>query len=131
MDLADFLLARIAEDEERVRGGLPYAVKPTDDEEDEDPTAYDRWDEGRSSAWHTEDCGYRQGEFSEPCSCTVPARLLAECEAKRRIVAVHQASVRAVGEGLSAPTRKILRALALPYRDHRDYRQEWAVTDGA
>lgn len=54
-----------------------------------------------------------------------PARVLAECEAKRRIVGLHTASVRAVSEGLSAQTRRACQALAAVYADHEDYRQEW------
>lgn len=66
-----------------------------------------------------------------------PARVLAECEAKRRIVALHdgahECSVYVRGEvdncawverGDSCST---LRLLALPYADHPDYDPSWAV----
>ena len=46
-----------------------------------------------------------------------PARVLAEVEAKRRILAMH------------APTQTdwpLLRVIALPYAAHPDYRDEWA-----
>ena len=59
--------------------------------------------------------------------CPSPARVLAECEAKRRIVLDLEPGA---GEGdwyagqdhLHA---QVLRALALPYADHPDYQQEW------
>ena len=100
LTLTDFLLARIAEDEADARAGL---------------VAEGSW------------------------------RVLAECEAKRRIVELH--SIREASPscsqcgGYTATTdgqRGIvhhgyaipwpcptLRALALPYADHPDYREDW------
>lgn len=80
MELAEFLAARIAEDE-------------------------------MQAAKHQE-AASRHG-FGD-----YPARVLIECEVKRRIVALH-----AHQEGFFTPDE--LRALALPYADHPDYRQEW------
>jgi hypothetical protein len=73
-----------------------------------------------------------------------PARVLAECEAKRRIVELHS-SFEAGGQRelfcLSCSKEGIenvvefpchtLRSLALPHADHPDYRQEWAVSQTA
>ena len=67
-----------------------------------------------------------------PCDCRVegfplqhglrcPERVLAECEAKRRIVTT-QLQPYPAGH---APATLVLRLLALPYADHPDYRQEW------
>jgi hypothetical protein len=50
-----------------------------------------------------------------------PARVLAECEAKRRIVD-SEGSPYVEGH---VPATRTLRFLALPYADHPDYRQEW------
>lgn len=50
-----------------------------------------------------------------------PARVLAECEAKRRIVARHD---RDDSTSFGQPCQT-LRLLALPYADHSDYRPEW------
>ena len=94
--LPDFLLARIAEDERRVEFVRGFIP-----------------DEGD------------QGEYINP------ARVLAECEAKRRIV---EAS-RSYHESDQDPDPDdpdggwalsiALRALALPYADHTDWREEW------
>lgn len=76
-----------------------------------------------------------------------PARVLAECEAKRRIVdlyAEHRSTVMAYrnprwadamndedrlnhkrAESRHRATEDVLRLLALPYADHPDYREEW------
>ncbi len=51
-----------------------------------------------------------------------PARVLAECEAKRRIIE----QVRDVKWGGFAVRDTILELLALPYADHPDYRAWWA-----
>lgn len=115
-DLADFLLARIAEDEAEARRGAGWSDRTT------------RW-----------------------------GRVLADCEAKRRIVeaeagrrvlrdevgdvAVHTWSdkgsfVSVNGEQMTtaefdavftepAPPSGTLRLIALPYADHPDYREQW------
>lgn len=61
-----------------------------------------------------------------------PARVLAECEAKRRIVTLHDAALRAElangdasAYGADLMHSDVLRLLALLYADHPDYRDEW------
>ena len=109
-DLAEFLLARIREDEDAARFNASV-------------------DDASLS----------------PCpfhvvggDCWTPARLLAECESKRRIVALHrgQEVLGAYGSrvvvwngSVWTPTpvdgEHTLRLLALPYADHPDFREEW------
>lgn len=87
--LTEFLLARIAEDESRVR------------------------DLG---------VGTPQGD-----ALMEPLRLLYECTSKRMIVAVHSispATQRCSHDGTPYPCLT-LRALALPYGDHPEFRAEW------
>ncbi len=84
MTLAQFLLARIAEDE-MVAKEVPG---PSDE------TGLSWWGE--------------YGHLS-----VSPARVLADCEAKRRIA--HRPNC----------PPWVLRYLALPYTDHPDYREEW------
>jgi hypothetical protein len=114
MTLTDFLLARIAEDEAATVGKDMYGVAlgPVESAD-----------------------GYAE------CSISA-ARVLAECEAKRRIMDLHQdygctaAGTEGhetcgerewcytCGEGSSHPC-DTLTALALPYRDHSDFRDFW------
>jgi hypothetical protein len=108
MDLAEFLLARIADDEQMAAGGL--------------------------------------GQFTEaPPGHWSSDRVLAECAAKRRIVAEHK-TIRAAYPGTTIETDPCcitcsaggeypgefpcttLRLLAAPYASHADYRPEWAPT---
>ncbi|MQA17777.1 MAG: hypothetical protein GEV09_28070 [Pseudonocardiaceae bacterium] len=66
-----------------------------------------------------------------------PARVLAECEAKRRIVRLHQIAEREsppsdpYQEGLIRGWRDAyndaLAMLALPYADHPEFKEEWSA----
>jgi hypothetical protein len=121
LTLAGFLLARIAEDEDPVNRDV-----------------------------HRIGCGECSDEEFTYCNCDYPARVLAECEAKRRIVARHRHEPTAVviARAWGNETRTLmdcdtcceteeyadtdgwcstLRLLAIIYSDHPDYRQEWAV----
>jgi hypothetical protein len=56
-----------------------------------------------------------------------PARVLADCEARRRIVEDYLAQLNSHQSGWDARTPRDLavRALALPYAGHPDHRAEW------
>lgn len=106
MDLAEFLLARVAEDEVEARKRLHRAQR-------HDLTVRDPKHLGQfMPGWHE----WREIE-------AFAARVLADCEAKRRIVEEFQrCGPNTVGHiGLLGA----LQFLALPYADHPDYRQEW------
>lgn len=100
-DLVEFLLARIAEDEAVARAfdGIPSRAYETD---------------GLAAS----------AEYVTVYAS--PARVLAECEAKRRVVercaALADIQVRRQTRELAGDT---LRALALPYADHSDYDEAW------
>ncbi|MBV6697453.1 hypothetical protein KV557_09985 [Kitasatospora aureofaciens] len=55
-----------------------------------------------------------------------PARVLAEVDAKRRIIDECEGAVNHDSRGMLSMADSILSLLALPYRDHPDYRPEWA-----
>lgn len=105
--LVDFLLARIAEDEAVARAVL------------NEHEMYD-WDAYMSGA------GWYHSSARVFAQRNDPARVLAECKAKRQIVASfadaarrHQCDVDELFFG------ETLHALALPHADHPDYREEW------
>jgi hypothetical protein len=86
-----------------------------------------RIEEDVKRAEHVREYGDTGGIFS-------PERVLAECEAKRTILALHEYEWMgpddAAGKGCAhdyedwpCPT---LRSIAAVYKDHPDYRQEWA-----
>jgi hypothetical protein len=109
LTLADFLLARIAEDEEAARAAIAS-------NEPGEPWGYDHipGDGLHIARWH-------------------PGRVLAECEAKRWLISTRTSVIRmtwveCMGARIDNPEPLELRVLAFPYADHPDYRQEWAVT---
>ncbi|WP_107768500.1 DUF6221 family protein [Nocardioides terrigena] len=96
MTLTDFLLARIAEDEMELI-------------------------EARSHWMRGDDSYYRRNRWLQfnPDDMNVSVgygRALAECEAKGRIVEWARSALE---------PDAVLVALALPYVDHPDYREEW------
>jgi hypothetical protein len=107
-ELADFLLARIAEDSElAVSAGRDAQTRApiTDDlpagpDEDSRIAHMYRWS---------------------------PARVLGECEGKRRIVEDYltQLNSHQSGWDARAPRDYSLRSLSLAYADHPAYRDEW------
>lgn len=58
------------------------------------------------------------------CNCGVPDRVLAECEAIRRIVQSFPVGPESIGEWDEAAWT-VLTTLAQPYADHADFRDEW------
>jgi hypothetical protein len=126
--LTEFLLARIAEDEAAARLAWP-----------------ERWEQdGERNAVQTAETGLKAGYDGlhmgvAHLAMTVgsyrsearnaahiarhdPARVLAECEVKRRIVELC-AFCDDCGDHMNQDQVRAL--LALPYADHPDYRDEW------
>jgi hypothetical protein len=130
MSLAEFLLARIAEDEADARDAFYDGQRWVPEEEavvaaDKDLDAVLFLDRKRDAT--------HAANWS-------PARVLAECEAKRRIVELHSGQHECVGEKYGDPHACIMVAdwsvyaldptlllLALPYADHESYQPEWRV----
>lgn len=122
MTLTEFLLARIAEDEAVAQDAAKY-LRPGD-YIDITLSMYDQ------------ESGESHSKRIRPWQ---PERVLAECEAKCRIVeqaeeatADHEAvALDMSGDDAksfhahSDPGETILRLLAQPYADHPDYRDEW------
>ncbi len=110
-DIAKWLLEQIAEDESVAR-------------------SESQWTPGRpgDESWHTLLCAWRVGEgISDNCECHVPARVLAECGAKRWLVTLHRSNDD--GSCIScmdpiAPCDTLL-LLALPYADRPGYQPAW------
>ena len=136
LSLAEFLIARIAEDEEaakQISGQHWWAASHPADSwiiaSDEGPVVYNEGAPTEAEAAHI--------------ARWDPARVLAECEAKRRIVEWHPAvsGTGRDGEAVTGCANCIgnaagqsftiagpcltIRLLTLPYADHPDYRDEW------
>ena len=122
MDLKTFLLARIAEDEELARAAIePQEMHPYGDV---------RMPAMAVSEWPDAVRGYLGGPWGEHAANTNPARVLAECAAKRAIVERWDdpafSDQGAYDAGYTRAIDDAVRALATPYADHPDYQPEWA-----
>lgn len=110
--LVAFLRARLDEDEQVARAALELA-KP---------------DERARTKWNTMPHGRAAelGIYPEAmlhAALHGPVRVLSEVEAKRRIITDYENYDREAPE-LDVP-ESVISLLALPYSDHRDYRNEW------
>jgi len=154
LTLTDFLLARIAEDEAVARAASPgewatqvmqhvnhdpegewLTVEVVREDDDDEELADFGGMEVISYGTRVEPGGHSQ-ENAEHIARHDPARVLAECEAKRRIVELRYSWNLQAERNPEPPFSSIfqtqvntadaiLRALALPYADHPDYRDEW------
>lgn len=128
MTLVDFLLARIAEDEDAARvatgkrwHGQACEVRtlPRDTERATEPY------------WFQICSMFHDNHFRDALHIARwdPARVLAECAAKRWIVEGLAGIDLLVGLNPSLPVlaREWLQSLAAPYADHPDYRKEWRL----
>lgn len=119
-DLRAFLLARIAEDEEVAYGGAPSPWRHGNwnGEYDGAREVLDRHGEVTAATYY----GGTHGHVLR----FDPTRMLAECKAKREIVALYDDSAH---PDLHADAWTLMKAvlaqLALPYAGHPDYQQRW------
>lgn len=112
MTLTEFLLARIAEDEDLAKAARVEDVWPSY------PWGIDETERALQAAY-------------------TPGRVLAECGAKRRIVVEFTSAVDwsqdadcpmpDLYRARAGTILDVLRLLALPYTDHHDYRPEWKL----
>jgi hypothetical protein len=94
------------------------------------------------TAWHSRDCESLPDVLypdREPgaCDCGVPERMLAEVEAKRKLVAAYESAVTAYGAAELGTTvsdlmtgsvnslRYALQLAVLAYADHPGFKEEW------
>ena len=127
MTLTEFLLARIAEDEAVATAATPG------------PWRHNQDGDVLSSEWCVVDTesGANPPDVTDAAHIARhdPARILAECEAKRQIIDEHQIEVGGASqccvrcgvpgyESIEAPCDTI-KYLALPYANHPDYLPEW------
>ena len=131
MTLTDFLLARIDEDEEMARAATPAPWVLYDPDEGE-PYAGNfgclRMDAMHPTAWPCDAAHMARHD---------PARVLAECAAKRRVVAMSDGSADfeaamptpGYAKPYHSPSVDVMtrtrQLLALPYADHPDYDEAW------
>lgn len=130
-DLIAFLCARIAEDEQRAQACCPvrwvvgpFGVQVDPAEIRDNKLAYGNL--GYVAGSDPNELGFA---YREHIARHDPARVLAEVDAKRRIIAEYERFAaerrRMMGGWDPGDVSPILAALALPYADQPGYRQEW------
>jgi hypothetical protein len=114
-DLVAFLHARLIEDEQIAGLSTPG-----------------RWSyDDRDGYVYTDDLGthtpvaYGTGNDGEHIARHDPARVLADIESKRRIIRLCNNMLWEHEGGPDVVAKGTLEYLALPYKDHPDYRKEW------
>jgi hypothetical protein len=127
LTLADFLRARLDEDEAAARAGLDYLAHQ-----------HATWTEAVNYLCRP-GVGLLLGAYLDQQD---PARVLADVEAKRAALDLSDAidseveamrvlsrsdPARALIDGRRAAVDVVLRLLAQPYRDHPDWRPEWSA----
>lgn len=158
MDLVEFLTTRLDEDEQVARSACKYAEASWHlDEEDEatilwwppEPHIAEKEREKGlpvvSDRWRGETIEYSGERIAPHIARHDPARVLAEVDAKRRMVGLHGPATLHAGGGAAyfdttrvcrscEPPRQFpetaypcptLRLLALPYAQHPDYDEAW------
>ena len=117
MTITEFLLARIAEDEDAARGSgiLGWVTYRDRNGVIQYTTPASLAGDG---TWIVDGREIRTERFTVQVVHD-EARILAECQAKRRIASM-------AAEQLDEPSgTELLQLLALPYVDHDDYQEEW------
>lgn len=119
MNIIEFLEARITEDETEASRAIRERAKVTPDEGAD--TSLQSWPDS-----------------GVPAMLVGPERILAECAAKRALIAMHQTYAQAASDrtGVAAfgaecgrdVTADALRPLAWVYNYHPDYQEQWAAS---
>lgn len=129
-DLVDFLKARLDEDEQTAQNAASEQTNWTCELDDgTDPfTAGTGYVDGIGlHGMHSD--GYVEASAAVHIARHDPARVLAEVDAKRRVLDEHErvkdAEFPNFDGGYAAALGDVLRLLALPYASHPDYRPEW------
>jgi len=144
MNLTEFLLARIAEDEEgarRVQSELEASMDGYKDIPDATPEGIFRGQLWAHYDGQTRSRNFAKGQYISKVAA--PSRVLAECAAKRTVIdeslndaawidqeaacchtaeQIRRGLCPLIGAGTPA-----IRSLAAVYKDHPDYQQEWAA----
>jgi hypothetical protein len=123
MTLTDFLLARIAEDQ--------AMVHEADAEKPPFPLTWPTSGMPRDTEvlYALERAGFGDDFIGMVLVAADSARVLAECEAKRRIVENYQNSQQSdypdYHGGYLSGLEDAMYSLVLPYADHADYQEDW------
>lgn len=139
-DFANFLLDRIDDDQLLAQRAVPgrWTALPANQARDGFDVVAIQGDQAQFDVAYDHSAEPREGACSEPTAAFLvsmhPARVMAECETKRKLLHEHRemqergnpvcARCDDDGFGVAWPCLTT-RLIALVYADHPDYREEW------
>lgn len=126
MDIIAFLEARISEDEAVAQTASPAPWEWFGEAGTDTATLYAADERTVLDAYADHTPGYLacKDEDRVYIARFNPGRVLAECAAKRQMLA----NIPLVTDGnIGGTSEYVLMCLAFPYRDHPDYQQGWAI----
>lgn len=140
MNITDFLHARIEEEETKAQQLFDDLSNQIRDEKlrPDDRGPYTPTRLLKSSLWAQYDGQTRWRNFARGqhiADLANPTRILAECEAKRKIIADWEAAEKSAGNyptidaGYALGLEVAVQHLAATYSNHPDYNQEWRPTN--
>lgn len=128
MDIIDFLEARISEDEAVARAASPAPWEWFRKAGTPSPALYGADEQAVLDAYADHRPGYLACKAEDRVYIAQfnPGRILAECAAKRRMLA-NVPLVTDIPSEVDGTSEYVLMCMASPYRDHPDYQQGWAI----
>jgi hypothetical protein len=128
MDIIDFLEARISEDEAVAQAASPAPWEWFRKAGTPGPALYAADEHAVLDAYADHRPGYLACKAEDRVYIAQfnPGRILAECAAKRQMLANVPLVTDIPGE-VGGTSEYVLMCMASPYRDHPDYQQGWAI----
>jgi hypothetical protein len=130
--LTDFLLARIAEDEEVARAAARLGPDWCETSDPREVFGFTSSGDSGSTVCYVEE--WVPGVGAPHIARWDPARVLAECKARREIVdaALHAFGIEQITpgagiEGYSLALQQVLKILARIWKDHPEYQEDWQL----
>ncbi len=128
MDIIDFLEARISEDESVARAASPAPWEWFEEAGTAASALYSSDERAVLDAYADHPPGYLvcKPEDRVYIAQFNPGRILAECAARRQMLA-NVPLVTDISSEVGGTSEFVLMCMASPYRDHPDYQEGWAI----
>jgi hypothetical protein len=129
MDIIEFLEARISEDEAVAQAASPAPWEWFRKDGTRSPALYGADEQTVLDAYADDAPGYLSSKDEDRTYIAQfnPGRILAECAAKRQILANVPLVVTDMASEVGGTSEYVLMCMASPYRDHPDYQEGWAI----
>lgn len=129
MDIIDFLEARISEDEAVAQAASPAPWEWFTKDGNPAPALYGADERTVLDAYSGHAPGYLSSKAEDRLYIAQfnPGRILAECAAKRQMLANVPLVVTDMASEVGVTSEFVLMCMASPYRDHPDYQDGWAI----